>query len=61
MPADPAKTPQDVAEVAAEDASIRRQEQIDAAQNGGVLTGQQYSQLSQEESALMNQINQDHK
>jgi hypothetical protein len=43
----------------AEDTSIRRQEQIDAARNGGHLTGQEYQQLNREENGLSRQINRD--
>jgi hypothetical protein len=42
-----------------EDNSIRRQEQIDAARNGGHLTGQEYKQLNHEESNLARQISHD--
>ncbi|MDR3615904.1 MAG: hypothetical protein P4L53_20265 [Candidatus Obscuribacterales bacterium] len=42
-----------------EDKSIQRQEQIDAARNGGHLTGQEYRQLNREENGLSRQISND--
>jgi chemotaxis protein histidine kinase CheA len=42
-----------------EDNAIRRQEQIDAARNGGHLTGQEYKQLNGEENGLSRQIGRD--
>ena len=42
-----------------EDNSIRHQEQRDAAQNGGHLTGQEYSQLNREENGLQRQVSRD--
>jgi hypothetical protein len=42
-----------------EDNAIRRQEQVDAARNGGHLTGQEYNQLNREENGLNRQISRD--
>ncbi|HEY9791402.1 MAG TPA: hypothetical protein V6D22_13445 [Candidatus Obscuribacterales bacterium] len=42
-----------------EDRSIKRQEQVDAAVNGGVITGREYRHLNREESHLRNQIQRD--
>jgi hypothetical protein len=44
-----------------EDKSIRHQEQVDAARNGGHLTGQEYQHLNREETALSRQIGADHR
>lgn len=42
-----------------DDQSIQRQEQRDAAKNGGRLTGQEYNQLNREENGLGRQISKD--
>jgi|SRR5579883_3448093 len=52
-------TYQQGAQIKAEDQSIRRQEQADAAANGGYITKQQQAQLNREENKVEGQIKAD--